>query len=210
MDRVEAAQDAGVERRGIIQQFIVDVDEVDAAEDAPGSGQRHSAVRGDCTRDLDARQRAGGPAGLATQISPQGRGLGFGDDEFDDRRRVQVDHGRLPFVSTGSAEEDARRGYARGGRKRRTEAKDVALRERQAATGRELLPPVRPSHRDEPGDRTTVRRDLDAVSFLDVLEELTGTLAQLANANRLHVLQGSTSGPPDRRRGTWPSIDHGC
>src|SRR4051794_34416286 len=64
-------------------------------------------------------------------------------------------------------------------------------RPRHASRGLQALPAAA-RQRDERGDGTTTIGDLEAVACGHPRQPATRMLAELANADRLHVLQGST------------------
>ena len=149
-------------------------------------------MRADGPDHFHSGKDRGRPPGLAFEIPTQRRGLGLGGDKLDDRRRIQIDHDCLSLVVAGSCEPKTWRRHATLGRQRRAETEHVAVGEGESTARRELAPAVEASHGDEPRDRAAVRGDLNGLPFFDLPEELAGSLAQLANANRLHVLQSST------------------
>src|SRR6266545_5380206 len=58
---------------------------------------------------------------------------------------------------------------------------------------RDQVLPVTPAHRNEPGDRSATVSDLDLFALRDQGQVAAGMLAQLADADAVHVLHRSTT-----------------
>ena len=108
----------------------------------------------------------------------------------------------LSLARAGTPKELARQRYVRGWRQRSTETEQVPDAGHDAPALHELLPPPHSANRHQSCDGTAARGDLQRVASLDLSEVLTRALPQLSDADRSHVLHGSTL----RRCGTKHSL----
>ena len=137
------------------------------------------------------RERTRNPLWMRRQLPPEGRGFGLGRHQFDDGRRIQIDHGPI----------------RRSRRRRRSEPIFPVQQERFAegggllADGRRQVQQVadRPPHpplgdepfqrgkgvreREQQGHRTAAVRDFEALPLVDAPQIDAQVLSQLANAD---------------------------
>jgi len=85
MDGVETPQNAAVERGGVLEQLVVQMQKIEAEQDLACTGHCGPAMRPDGPDHLYPSQGAGYASGAATQVATQRIGFSLGDDEFDQR-----------------------------------------------------------------------------------------------------------------------------
>ncbi len=93
MESIQRSHATRHQGAGSLHQLAAERDAINAIEDPPCGIYEFAISSKGCTQDLRDRKLACHTIGSPPQISAQCRGFGFGNDEFHERGRVEVEQG---------------------------------------------------------------------------------------------------------------------
>jgi hypothetical protein len=82
---IEAAQDTTVEHGGCIEQFVVELDDIESSQQLARPGHSRWSMAADRSDDFHSRERTSCAGGIKSQCTAKRCGFRFRDHEFDQR-----------------------------------------------------------------------------------------------------------------------------
>jgi hypothetical protein len=187
MNRVETSQPPRLQHACLVEEALVAGDEPDRSKNDAGGLNGAPTVGPDGPKHFGTSNRTRSPQGTVAQMILESARLLFGNDELDDRRRIEISQS-LPLVGPQLGEDLTRWLRAGWQGKRRRKIREVNRRVTDPARGFERRETRESGSWSEDRDGPTSVGHLDRLARFGEPNVLAGVLPKLSYPDLLHAL----------------------